>query len=276
MNKIKEIFLYANWKNIIFALIGSAILAFGTNYFYANSEIPEAGIMGLCLIIENLTGLNAALANIIITIFCYILAWRLLGTKYILNTSVAAIGFSAFYALFSSPALDDMIPSLEEYPLLSALLGAIVVEVGTGIITRYGSATSADQALIIAIAKRGSFDLSWLMFIKDIIVITLPIIYIKDPINVVYSIVIMTLTAPINDYIINAPKNSSFKKRIKRKKNSWIAIMSVGLAITALISAIALYLQELLPATDIFSSSAYVMGLQFPILLNSIWPYCCH
>ena len=157
MNKIKEIFLYANWKNIIFALLGSAILAFGTNYFYANTDIPEGGIMGICLIIENLTGISAAIANIIITIFCYILAWRLLGTKYILNTSIAAIGFSAFYALFSSPSLDKLIPSLEEYPLLAALLGAIVVEIGTGIITRYGSATSADQALIIAITSRWSF-----------------------------------------------------------------------------------------------------------------------
>ena len=38
MRKIKEIFLYANWRNIFFALLGSAILAFGTNYIYANSH----------------------------------------------------------------------------------------------------------------------------------------------------------------------------------------------------------------------------------------------
>ena len=44
-NKIKEIFLYANWKNILFSLLGSAILAFGTNYIYVNSDIPEGGMI---------------------------------------------------------------------------------------------------------------------------------------------------------------------------------------------------------------------------------------
>ena len=47
MKKIKEIFLYANWRNIFFSLLGSAILAFGTHYIYANSEIPEAGMIGV-------------------------------------------------------------------------------------------------------------------------------------------------------------------------------------------------------------------------------------
>ena len=261
MNKIKEILLYANWKNIFFALLGSAILAFGTNYIYANSNIPEAGMMGVCLIIENLFGVNAAISNILLTIIFYMLAWRLMGTQYILNTSVAVIGFSVFYAIFSSPALDNLVPSLAEYPLLAALIGAILIEVGTGLTHRFGSAPSAEQALTVAISKRGGIDLAWLSFIRDIIVLTAPIIYIDEPLNVVYAIAIMTLTAPINDYIINAPKKSDFTRRITRKKKRWMSIISIGLVITAIMSATAIYLKEFYPALSDVNTYAEEQGI---------------
>lgn len=261
MKKIKDIFLYANWRNIFFALLGSVILAFGTNYIYANSDIPEGGILGVCLIIENIFQVNASISYILLTILFYMLAWRLMGTQYILHSSVAVIGFSLFYAIFSSPALDGLILSMEEYPLLAALVGAILIEIGTGITIRFGSAPSAEHALTLAISKRGGIDLAWLNFIRDIIVLTAPIIYIEDPWVVVYAIAIMTLTAPINDYIINAPKKASFSKRISRKKKNWMAIISVGLVITALMSALAIYLNECYEAKDEVNNYAENQGI---------------
>ena len=224
MKKIKEMFLYANWKNIFFALLGSAILAFGTNYIYANSHIPEGGMIGLCLIIEHFTGIHPSISNIVITLFCYLIAWRLMGTKYVLNTSVATIGFSVFYAIFSSPALDGLIPSMAQYPLLAALVGALFVEVGTGITHRYGSAPSGEQALTMAIVKRGALEFGWVQFFRDFTVLSLSIVTYTDKTqglySVIYAILIMTLTTPITDYIVNAPRKSDFVKRVKRTKRS--------------------------------------------------------
>ena len=210
-NKIKEIFLYANWKNILFSLLGSAILAFGTNYIYVNSDIPEGGMIGLCLIIEHFTGIHPSISNIVITLFCYALAWRLMGTRYILNTSVATIGFSVFYAIFSSEALNGLVPSMAQYPLLAAIVGAFFVEIGTAITHRYGSAPSGEQALTMAISKRGAINYGWIQFFRDFTVLSLFLFTYEDPTKgiypVLYAILIMTLLTPISDYIATAPKN---------------------------------------------------------------------
>ena len=247
MNKIKEIFLYANWKNILFSLLGSMILAFGTHYIYANSHIPEAGMMGVCLIIESLTGISVAVSMIVITIFCYILAWRLMGTRYILNTSVATIGFSVFYSIFSSEALTDLVPKIE-YPLLAALIGALFVEIGTALTHRFGSAPSGEQALTMAIAKRGSFDFAWVQFIRDFLILSLSLLTYEDPADgiyhVIFAILIMTLLTPISDYIVSAPKKVKMAKRIQKTKKSWTPIIAVGLVLATLMTALTIYLTD--------------------------------
>lgn len=261
MKKIKEMFLYANWKNIFFALLGSAILAFGTNYIYANSHIPEGGMIGLCLIIEHFTGIHPSISNIVITLFCYLIAWRLMGTKYVLNTSVATIGFSVFYAIFSSPALDGLIPSMAQYPLLAALVGALFVEVGTGITHRYGSAPSGEQALTMAIVKRGALEFGWVQFFRDFTVLSLSIVTYTDKTqglySIIYAILIMTLTTPITDYIVNAPKKADFVKRVKRTKRSWGPIFIIGIILATIMTATTIYLNEVYNKSD--KADSYVV-----------------
>ncbi len=255
MKKIKEILLYANWRNIFFSLLGSAILAFGTSYIYVNSDIPEAGMIGVCLIIEHFTGIHPSISNIIITVFCYILAWRLMGTKYILNTGVATIGFSVFYAIFSSEALSGLVPSMAEYPLLAALVGALFVEVGTAITHRYGSAPSGEQALTMAIVKRGAFNFGWIQFIRDFLILSLSIVMYEDPADgiypVIYAILIMALLTPVTDYIVNAPKKAKFTRRIQQKaKNTWAPIIAVGVVLATLMTMVTMYLTKVYPANN--------------------------
>ena len=258
MNKIKEIFLYANWKNILFSLLGSLILAFGTHYIYVNSHIPEAGMIGMCLIIESLTGISVPVSIVVITVLCYILAWRLMGTRYILNTSVATIGFAVFYAIFSSDALTNLIPAIE-YPLLAALIGALLV--GTALTHRFGSAPSGEQALTMAIAKRGSFDFAWVQFIRDFLILSLSLLTYEDPAdgiyNVIFAILIMTLLTPVTDFIVSAPKKVKMTKRIQKTKKSWIPIIGIGLVLALIMTATTIYLTDVYPA-NIVEINRYV------------------
>lgn len=271
-NKIKEIFLYANWKNILFSLLGSAILAFGTNYIYVNSDIPEGGMIGLCLIIEHFTGIHPSISNIVITLFCYALAWRLMGTRYILNTSVATIGFSVFYALFSSEALDGLVPSMAQYPLLAALVGAFFVEVGTAITHRYGSAPSGEQALTMAISKRGAINYGWIQFFRDFTVLSLFLFTYEDPTKgiypVLYAILIMTLLTPVSDYIVNAPKHAKFAKRINRTKGSWIPVVAVGLILATILTAATIYLTEVYSPTEEMMAEYFAEESEYNITID--------
>ncbi len=237
-NKINHNFKSVNLKTVFFAIFGSALMAFGTRIF-AGAEIPEGGIVGLCLIIEQTTGISTAITSLIINALFYLLSWRLLGSGFIFNAAVATVSFSSFYALF-----DVTVPDFEffiRYPLLGALVGAVIIETGTGLILRFGGAPSGDHALSVALAKRGNLDLGWMNFIRDFAVIMLAYTY-ADPYTIIYSIIIMTLTIPIMDYIAKDPKDMTYS--MASKKKNWIGIIVTGLILTLILTGATIYVQN--------------------------------
>ena len=242
IQRIKRFFLTLNYRNVAFALLGSAIIAFATYNIHANSNIPEGGIIGLSLIIEYFTGVSPAISNLIMNTLCCLMAWRLMGTKYMVNASIATIGFSAFYALFS--LFPPVIPDISEYPLLATLIGAILIEVGTGITLRFGSAPSGDHALTMALVRRGGLDFGWVNFLRDFVVIFASLSYVDDPYLVVYSLLIMTFTAPIVELIAKVPNTASIKKKIVRTKKGWIPRVIVGLVVVAMLAGATMFVND--------------------------------
>lgn len=268
--KIKDYLFMIDPKGIIFALLGSAIIAFGTYNINANSDIPQGGIIGICLIIEFYTGISPALSNLVINALCCVLAWRIMGTLYMLNAAVAALGFSAFYAIFE--AFPPIIPVMSDYPLLAAVIGAVFVEVGTGISLRYGAAPSGEHALSMAISKRGGLDFEWLDFSRDFIVIFASLCY-ADPYSVVYALMIITATTPLREYIINAPKKAKVAKRTASTKKSWLPKVIIGLVIIALLVGGILYVNDYYHADKNAINNYHVSGVETVKLDDGITAY---
>ncbi len=258
LKKIKIFLLQLNYKTLFFSILGSAIIAFGAN-IHASAEIPEGGIVGLCLMIENLTGVSTAITNLIINAAFCLLAWRLMGTKYMLGVAASATGFSLFYALF-----DATIPELSlftDYTLLAALVGAVFIELGTGITLRYGTAPNGEHALAMALVKRGGLDFGWVNFLRDFIVIFASLCY-TDAYSVVYALLIMTITNPITEYIVKAPKksqpitkttvktkNGNMTVNVKAKKASkaqkgMISRLVISLLVIAMLVGATIYLSD--------------------------------
>ena len=238
----KKFFSNVNYRNLFFALFGSAIVAFGTYNIHVNSNIPHGGIIGMCLIIEHYAGISPAISSLVINGFCYLLAWRLMGIKFVLSAGVATVGFSGFYAIFS--AFPPVIPSMEDSPLLAAFLGAVLIEAGTGLTLRYGSAPNGEHALSLAFVRKGGLDFGWISFLKDFVVIILSFAYVQEVDAIVYALLIMTITTPLTDFIVTAPEASKITRRIPKQKNRWIPIISTGLIIVIVFLSVAVYLND--------------------------------
>lgn len=241
LRKIKYYLSTINYKSLFFALLGSAIIAFGTYNIHANSNIPEGGIIGLSLIIDYYTGISPAISNLVINALCCILAWRLMGTRFMMNAAVASLGFSVFYAIFE--AFPPVIPVMTNYPLLAALFGATFIEVGTGISLRYGSAPSGEHALSMALVKRGGLDFGWVHFLRDFVVIVLSLCY-ANAYSVVYALLIMTVTTPLTEYIVKAPRKQKVKETIVQTRNSWIPKVVLGLTVVIILTGVTVYLND--------------------------------
>jgi len=244
LKRIKVFLLQLNYKNLFIAILGSAIIAFGT-HIHANAEIPEGGIIGLSLMIENLFGFSYIAVNLIINVVFCVLAWRLMGTKYMFNVAVATLGFSFFSFIFERSITESIFP--DKYYLLAALVGSILIEIGSGIMLRNGSAPNGDHALSMALVKRGDLDFGWVNFLRDFIVIVFSLSY-TDIYSVVFALIIMSITNPIIEYIVKRPQRHEMLKirainnhqelSQKKKKRGGIvrAVISLSVVVVLLIA----------------------------------------
>lgn len=239
MKALRRLFSNINYLNLFVTIVGSAIVAFGTA-IHVDSDTADGGIIGMSRIIEHFTDgqIQIWLSSLLINAFCYLLAWRLMDAKFILNMGVGTLTYSLFVKLFEPLNLN-----LEEYKLLATLVGMVFIEVGTGLMLRYGSAPNGEHVLSMAIAKKGDINFGWLNFIKDFIIILL-FIPITDLESVIYSLLLMTLTTPITDYIVTAPRRGSMKQKIKKSGKLWTAILITGIIAVILFSIFAFYVND--------------------------------
>lgn len=168
--------MHLKLKNVLLALLGSAILAFGLYNIHSLSGVTEGGVLGLTLLLQHWFGLSPAISGLILNAACYLLGWRALGRGFIGYSIAAGGGFSLFYAIFER--FDPLWPALAEHPLAAALLGALFVGTGVGISVRAGGAPGGDDALAMAISQWTKFDIQWIYLASDLIVLTLSLSYI--------------------------------------------------------------------------------------------------
>ena len=251
MKTLRRLFANINYVNLFATIVGSAIVAFGTS-IHVDSAAADGGIIGLARIIEHFTDgqLDIWFTSLLINFFCYLLAWRLMDAKFIINMGIGTVTYSIFVVLFEPLNLD-----LGEYILLATFLGMVFIEVGTGLMLRYGSSPNGEQVLSMAISKKGDIDFGWIHFISDftIILLFLPFTELE---SVIYSLILMTLTTPIIDYMVTAPKSSNIRHSVSKKKGKWIVILTTGLALIILLSAAAIYINDIYQA-DQEAISAY-------------------
>ena len=220
MKTLKKLFANINYLNLFFTILGSAIVAFGTS-IHVDSDAADGGIIGIARLIEHFTDgkIEIWLSALVINAFCYLLAWRLMDAKFIVNMGVGTVTYSLFIKLFEPIHLD-----MGRYILLATFLGMLLIEVGTGLMLRYGSSPNGEHVLSVAIVKKGGFDFGWFNFLKDFIIILCFI--------------------PVTDFVVTAPKRAGIRRTISQKKGKWIPLLITGLVLIIVMSVAVFYLSD--------------------------------
>ena len=185
-------------KRIFFIIVGSAIFTFGIHNIHSRVDITEGGIIGLMLLVEHWTGLSPAVITPILDCLCYLLAFKFLGSGFIIVSAVSTLTVSLFYKLWE--LLPFMLPDLSDFPLLAAVLGAIFVGVGVGLIIRYGGSSSGDDALALIISKITKCKLAFAYMFTDFTVSALSLTYIPLK-RIAFSLITVTLSSLLVEFV---------------------------------------------------------------------------
>ena len=184
------------------AFLSSAFQAFGMYNVHALSGVTEGGVLGLTLLLDVHFSISPAVSGFILNAACYALGWRTLGRSFILYSLIAALGFSAGYAICE--LFPPLWPGIASYPLLAAFVGALFIGIGAGLCVRVGGATSGDDALAMSLSHILKAPIERIYLISDLTVLGLSLTYIPLT-KIVYSLFTVILSGQIIGWIQKIP-----------------------------------------------------------------------
>jgi len=173
-------------------LLGTAIVAFGLYNVHGQSGITEGGVLGATLLIQYWTGLSPAVSEVVLDVICYALGFAFLGRRFLIDSLIATCAYAGFFALFER--VGYVLPNMGHTPIFAAVVGALFVGVGVGMIVRQDAAGCGDDALALVISNRTGWSVSRAYLITDMTVLTLSLSYIPVA-KIACSLVTVTLSS---------------------------------------------------------------------------------
>jgi len=184
----KPVFLY------LIIVLGACILSFGLYNIHERTGVTEGGVLGMTLLLQHWFGLSPAITSPVMDIACYLLAWHFLGNAFAKYAVAASLAFAASHALWEQ--FPPVLPDLSTFPMAAAILGALFVGLGVGLVVRIGGACGGDDALALTIAHVSRWPISRCYLFTDLAVLLLSLTYIPFA-RIVYSLVTVTISSVV-------------------------------------------------------------------------------
>ena len=176
-------------SNFAQLFLASVFQAFGMYNIHALADITEGGVLGATLLLEHWFGISPAVSSFVMNAACFALGLRILGVQFIAYSFVAAVGYSAGYAVCEQ--FPPLWPEIVNMPLAAAVAGALFIGIGAGLCVRSGGATTGDDALAMSLSHITRIPIQWIYLISDLTVLLLSLTYI--PFNrIQWSLLTMT------------------------------------------------------------------------------------
>ena len=186
-------------------VLGSAVYAFGFQFFLYPNEIVSGGVVGVAMIINSLTGLPVGVLTIIMNIPLFVMAWRHFGVDFLFG-SLAGMGISS--VLVDIAALSSRIATND--PMLACIIGGVIKGAGLGIIYYVGATTGGIDILAKMFRQKyPQVNFGTMILIMDVIIICAYALILNRYESAMYSVIAMFVVSKVVDLALYGLDNSS-------------------------------------------------------------------
>ncbi len=184
--------------DLFYDIVGSFFFAVGVYNFAAQANFAPGGVTGIAIIVNHFTKLPIGTLALIFNIPLIVLAWRILGHRFLLRSFRTLIVNTVF--------LDIISPRLPVYggdPLLAALFAGALAGMGLAVIYQNKSSTGGSDLLIMSLRKkRPHMSLGQItMFVDGVIVLIGGLVFQKID-SVLYGFVYSAVLIVVIDKIM--------------------------------------------------------------------------
>jgi len=129
-------------------IIGCALAAFSIEAFLVPNTILDGGMIGIGIMINNLSGIPLGLLTVVLNVPFIIFGSKKLGKQFVLKSIFSMIVFSVFVSIF------ETMEKATQETLLAVCFGGVILGLGVGIVIRFGGCLDGTEALAIIINRK--------------------------------------------------------------------------------------------------------------------------
>jgi uncharacterized membrane-anchored protein YitT (DUF2179 family) len=191
-------------KPYLYITTGLFIFAFGWTAFLIPSEIIGGGISGLGSLIFFSTGFKVGYTTLLVNAVLVVIAIRILGAYFGLNTLYGIIVSSLFFIVLQNLITEPLVKDA----FMAALIGGGLSGVGVGIAFSHGGNGGGTDIIALIINKYRNISPGRVFLYIDLVVIATSWFIFHSIEKIVYGYVVMAVSSYSVDLILNGSRQS--------------------------------------------------------------------
>ena len=197
--------LYYSIHDYLLITIGLVIYAFGWTAFILSNQIVTGGVTGVCALIFFSTGLPVSVSYISINLVLLVIAFKVLGAKYLIKTVFGVIGLSLFLSLFQTIFTE---PILKGEPAMAIVIGGILCGAGLGLIFSANGNSGGTDIIATIVNKYKNISIGRALIFCDFLIIGSSYFLFHSVDKIVFSFVEMLVCNYVLDMVLNGNRQS--------------------------------------------------------------------
>ena len=175
-------------------VMGAIIAAFSIEEFLVPCTILDGGIVGISIMINNLSDIPLGLMTLALNIPFLLIGMQKLGAKFIIKSAVAMVAFSGFLEIFAQ------FVDVTHENLLAVCFGGVFLGVGVGFVIRAGGCLDGTETVAIFLNKRFNLPVGQTVLFFNVVIYTIAgFLFGFD--RAMYSLLTYFITSKVIDFV---------------------------------------------------------------------------
>ncbi|WP_235864069.1 YitT family protein [Sutcliffiella halmapala] len=165
-NKSTTMKIVKTMKSLVLITLGALLLAIGIEKFLIPNQMIDGGIVGISIMLAQITKLKLAVFLVLLNIPFIILGYKQVGKTFALQSAYGIVVASIFTVFLhhSEGATND--------PLLAAVFGGIIVGLGVGVVLRNSGSLDGTEILALLISTKTPFSVGNIVMFFNLFILS--------------------------------------------------------------------------------------------------------
>ncbi len=190
--KVKSVikFIY----EYIMLTVGSAIAAFAIEEFLVPCLILDGGVVGISIMINNLTGIHLSLLTMVLNIPFLAVGYKVLGRDFLVKAGYAMVMFSIFLEVFAP------MENITHENILAVFFGGMILGFGVGIVISFGGCLDGTETVAILLNRKFGLPVGRTVLIFNIVIYSVAALLFGFD-RALYSLLTYYVTSKVLDLV---------------------------------------------------------------------------